>query len=161
WTTAERTRVLYVDDHPDSLDLIGFVLGDAGLHCSVANTRSEAERLMRKTLFDLYIVDHRLPDGSGIDFIRQIRQQDRNTPVIFVSADAQISVQKRALQVGADSAFTKPFDPFAVLISAKQRIAEARVKSLHARIEERAAILDTLTEQARFVATTLADARAA
>ena len=58
--------------------------------------------------FDLFLLDSRLPDGSGIDLCKGIRQLDVHTPIIFHSAAAYDADKTMALAAGAQGYLTKP-----------------------------------------------------
>lgn len=67
-----------------------------------------ALELARQQNFDLFLLDSRLPDGSGIDLCKEIRQFDAHTPIIFFSADAYDSDRSMAMGAGAQGYLTKP-----------------------------------------------------
>jgi FixJ family two-component response regulator len=124
----------------------------------MAKTFDDGQREIQNKLFDAYIIDHRLPGGSGIDLILLIRNRDRNTPIIFLSADARKNVQEEALRCGAHAFISKPYDAFGVVSIVNKEVGEAEIRNLYARMEERAAVLDTLTERAKEVTLMLRDA---
>ena len=63
---------------------------------------------------DLYLLDTRLPDGSGIDLCRQIRSEDLYSPIIFYSGEARPEMIEEAMKAGAQAYLKKPIDPFEV-----------------------------------------------
>src|SRR5262252_6073305 len=81
----KRTRVLYVEDHDDTRDMVAMLLRD--LPCDVTAVESCAEALAaaRKAKFNLYILDNCLPDGLGIALCREIRTFDPSSPIILCS----------------------------------------------------------------------------
>src|SRR5262245_18136797 len=144
----ERRRVLHVENHADTAELTRIVLGERGFSCRSATTCEEAYSQIANNLFDAYLLSQRMPDGSGVDVIRAIRMSDRNTPILFVSGDGLDNTRKQALDVGADFCFVKPLDPYFVAQIAGNRIFESRLRAIHARVDERRAILDAMAEQA-------------
>ena len=129
---ARRTsRILILDDDRDSADLLECVLRD---YCAVskATTFSEAAALVAERRFDLYVVDERLTDGSGLEFCRHLRSLDRNTPVIFCSALIPRLVEGQALDAGADAFFLKPIDYPEVLGRARELLTAAIKRSTEA-----------------------------
>jgi len=62
-------RVLFVDDHADTCDLIRIVLTQAGYEVFVAACASDALAAARRAEFDLYILDNRLPDSTGLELL--------------------------------------------------------------------------------------------
>jgi DNA-binding response OmpR family regulator len=73
-----------------------------------AQTIASALNLVRQQQFDLFLLDSRLPDGSGIDLCKGIRQSDAHTPIIFYSAAAFDADKTMALGAGAQEYLTKP-----------------------------------------------------
>lgn len=71
-----------------------------------------AEASLRSTRYDLILLDLMLPDGSGVDFLRQRRAASDVTPVIILTARDQISDRIAGLNAGADDYLVKPFDLF-------------------------------------------------
>jgi DNA-binding NtrC family response regulator len=74
----------------------------------VQDTRS-ADALMARSHFDLIIVDVRLPDQSGVQWVTQLREQDCTTPVIFMTAHADLQTAIAAVRAGVSDIITKPF----------------------------------------------------
>ena len=77
----------------------------------IASTSAEALRLSRNEGFDLYLLDSRLPDGTGSELCKQIRSVDGVTPILFLSADVYPETQAEAFSAGAQAYLTKPVDP--------------------------------------------------
>jgi two-component system, OmpR family, response regulator RegX3 len=73
-----------------------------------AQTIATALELARQQKFNLFLLDSRLPDGSGINLCKKIRQFDARTPIVFFSADAYDSDKSTALEAGAQGYLTKP-----------------------------------------------------
>jgi DNA-binding response OmpR family regulator len=61
--------------------------------------------------FDLYLLDSWLPDGSGLDLCKQIREFDKTTPILFYSAAAYEADREQALRCGAQAYLIKPSQP--------------------------------------------------
>lgn len=66
---------------------------------------------MKRSRFVLYIVDHELPDGSGINLCKEIRRLDSRTPIVFCSVYNDDEHQTAALESGAQAFLPKPFSP--------------------------------------------------
>lgn len=104
----------------DDLSLIGglsFAFQKQGFEVDVARTVTEAEALWGRGegKYDLLVLDVSLPDGSGFDFCREVRQTSK-VPIIFLTAsDEEINIIM-GLDIGADDYITKPFK-LGVLIS--------------------------------------------
>ena len=67
--------------------------------------------LARSQDFDLYVLDSWLPDGSGLDLCRRIREFDKVTPILFYSAAAYESDKDLAIGSGAQAYLIKPSQP--------------------------------------------------
>jgi CheY-like chemotaxis protein len=82
-----RRRILFVDDHEDTRTIISFWLGTAGYEVVPAETVREGVKKASSEPFDLYLLDSRLPDGTGKELSEKIRQFDCATPIVFYSGD--------------------------------------------------------------------------
>jgi DNA-binding response OmpR family regulator len=103
-------RILYVDEHAESCELLVLWLNGSGYEVVPANTLFEGLRLAKSGTFDVYILSGKFIDGTGLDLCRQIRLFDSNTPVIFYSALARDSDLVAALNAGAQAYLIKPND---------------------------------------------------
>lgn len=101
-------RILCVDDNEDNCTMLVMLLGFSSYEAVAAGSMSEALRLARSEHFDLYILDKRFPDGTGLDLCQEIHQFHPETPVIFYSGDAYPSDRAEGLSVGAQGYVTKP-----------------------------------------------------
>ena len=108
--TEALPRVLYIEDHDDTRQLVALVLAQKCEVISAATIQSGLS-LARFQRFDLYLIDSWLPDGSGVDLCREIREFDKKTPIIFYSAAAYESDREQALQCGAQAYLIKPSPP--------------------------------------------------
>lgn len=81
-------RILLLDDEPLPRMMASLVLKGAGAVVSEAATCEEALRLSRGTVFDAAVLDHRLPDGFGIDLVHTLRGEGATFPVVILSGEA-------------------------------------------------------------------------
>lgn len=105
-----NSRALYVEDDPDTCDLVEIWLDIHGCKVTTARTAAEALRLANTSKFDIYILDNWLPDGSGIELCQQIRAIDSQTPIIFFSGAAYRHDREQGISAGAQAYLTKPAD---------------------------------------------------
>src|SRR5262249_52533843 len=96
--------------------------------------------IIRRGVFDLYVLDNWLPDGTGIELCREIRRTDPNTPVIFLSAAAYARDHDEAMAAGATTYLDKPTGIFRLQFRLKELLGQAEARSLHAKAAEMAAI---------------------
>jgi CheY-like chemotaxis protein len=82
----ERRRILLVDDNEDAREIAALTLEEHTLIC--ACDFDQGLLAARRGYFDLYILDNWLPDGSGVELCRNIREFDPHTPILFNSAAA-------------------------------------------------------------------------
>src|SRR5262245_65681787 len=100
----DRKKILFVEDQADHCELAAINLTEYRLvH---AHNFAEGLRFATKRYFDLYILDNWLPDGSGVELCRLIREFDPNRPILFCSAAAYAS-DKRDGKIGRASCRAK------------------------------------------------------
>jgi DNA-binding response OmpR family regulator len=107
-----KPHVLVVDDSLTvRMDLRG-VLHEAGFLVTACETKSAAQKALRSRVYALVILDILLPDGSGIDLLKEIRSETEfvNLPVIMLSTEAEVRHRIRGLTTGADEYVGKPYD---------------------------------------------------
>lgn len=103
-------KILIVDDEPDNLELIQFVLEGIGFETMVANNGLEAMAKVNTEKFDLVLLDIMMPDISGWDILKKIKEKDATTPVIILTAKARNIDKLLGMRVlKADDYITKPF----------------------------------------------------
>jgi DNA-binding response OmpR family regulator len=103
-----KCRILYVDDHEDTSFMLTHLLGQSNYEVVTASSMMDALNLIKSEKFDLYVLDKRLPDGSGLDLCRRLNQATPGVPVIFYSGDAYELHREEGLSAGADAYVTKP-----------------------------------------------------
>jgi DNA-binding response OmpR family regulator len=104
----EQCRVLFIDDHEDTTEMIKLLLGEEDYAVTVAVTIQEALRLAANEEFDLYVLDKHLPDGSGLDLCAKLNELTPTIPCIFYSGDAYEVHRREAMAAGADAYIAKP-----------------------------------------------------
>ena len=104
-------RVLIVDDEPNIVAAIEFLLRRAGHEVLVANDGEHALELVRTRAPDLVLLDVMMPQRSGYDVCRRIRERDerRHIRIVMLSAKGRDAEVAKGLAVGADLYITKPF----------------------------------------------------
>ena len=104
------SRLLLLEDDASLIDGLQYSLIKNGFELDVARTKQEALRLLSNAkLYDLLLLDVTLPDGTGFEVCKQVRQSKSAVPIIFLTAaDEEVSVIK-GLDIGGDDYITKPF----------------------------------------------------
>lgn len=101
-------RIFFVEDDLSLINGLSFALKKQGYEIIVARTKMEAEKLWTTEKYDLVILDVALPDGSGYDICRKIRQSSK-VPIIFLTASDEETDIIMGLDIGGDDYITKPF----------------------------------------------------
>ncbi len=104
-------RVLLIEDEPNIIEAISFILSRDGL---TVHTHEDGQTAMAKVLAlppDLIILDVMLPGRSGFDILRDLRANDvtKAIPVMMLTARGQAKDRELALRLGASHFMTKPF----------------------------------------------------
>lgn len=103
-------NILLVEDDSNLALSLKKNLIDDGHYTTVADTGKKALELIKEFEFDLILLDWKLPDVSGIEICRIIRQNNIKIPIILLTILSSISNKIEALKTGADDYITKPFD---------------------------------------------------
>jgi DNA-binding response OmpR family regulator len=106
--SSVKCRILYVDDHEDTSFMLTHLLGQSDYEVVAALSMSGALGLIKEEKFDLYVLDKRLPDGSGLELCRRLNEATPGVPVIFYSGDAYEMHRQQGLAAGADAYVIKP-----------------------------------------------------
>ena len=108
--TAPAVRVLYVEDHRDSLEVLSRLLRRWGFDVLTADSLRSGIALLKDKQFDAIISDIALPDGSGYALINEAKRGQKNVIGIALSGyDTPMDVEIGKL-AGFDHHLTKPFD---------------------------------------------------
>ena len=116
-------RILYVEDHEDTVEMVILMLEAEGFEVSTRQTLADGVKAASEENFDLYLLDVRLPDGSGMDLCKRIREFDSTTPIAFYSAAAYDGDRRSALESGAQAYLTKPTDSQSLIESLKDLLS--------------------------------------
>jgi len=107
---SSSSHLLLVDDDEGTLETFGFALRASQFRVSVACTVAEATRLARSLLPTLLLCDLNLPDGTGLDVLRQLRQMQISTPFVIMTGFGTIPSAVEACRLGASDYLEKPID---------------------------------------------------
>jgi len=101
---------LIVDDEPDLQELLVMTLKRMNIRALAANSLAEAKQLLKQHNFNFCLTDMRLPDGDGLDVLRQVQAKSPTIPIALISAYGSIELAILALKNGAFDFLTKPLD---------------------------------------------------
>ena len=121
--SPKKCRILCIDDHDDTSEMLKLLLAQEDYEVLTAASVQEALELARSQEFDLYVLDKRLPDGSGLDLCTKLNQVAPGVPCIFYSGDAYAIQQTQAMAAGADAYVSKP-DIDGLIASVHKLLAE-------------------------------------
>lgn len=103
-----KNKILIVEDDREIAKSLAEYLRNESFQVDVAQNAVEFQKL--KLNYDLLIMDWMLPDGQGLDLLKQIRAQKQSMPVIFLTAKSDLVDKVLGLESGAQDYLTKPFD---------------------------------------------------
>lgn len=102
-------RILIVDDHAPTRKLLERNLEGASHGVKLAACCAHATTALALGVFDVIVLDVMLPDGSGIDLCRKLRDSGVATPILLLTARGEVRDRVRGLDAGADDYLPKPF----------------------------------------------------
>ena len=127
-----KNCILIVEDEEDILDLLEYTLGSDGHECICCVDTLHVKSILDEEKIDLILMDRNLPSGEGSVFIKNLRAEGYNTPVIYLSAKDSSQNILEGFDRGGDDYITKPFDTLEL---------KARVKALLKRANKSSDVL--------------------
>jgi DNA-binding response OmpR family regulator len=101
-------KILVIEDEGEMCLLLSLILDDQGMEVDHVKTLSAAREFLEKEVPAVILLDNRLPDGLGIDFINYIRESLPDVKIIMISG-VDPEAEDAALETGADHFLAKPF----------------------------------------------------
>ena len=102
-------NILMVEDDSTIAFAVKYAVEQEGFNLDIAENLENARKIVNSKEYDLILLDVMLPDGNGYEFLKQLREHDEDTPVIFLTAcDEEVNIVM-GLDIGADDYITKPF----------------------------------------------------
>jgi two-component system nitrogen regulation response regulator NtrX len=127
-------RVLIVDDEPNIGRSLSLILEREGYQVTACTSLREGRAWPHRA--DLYLFDVRLPDGSGIDLLREIRAAGNDAPVIMISGHGTISDAVEATRAGAFDFLEKPLSRDKVLLTMQHALEQSSLREENRRLKE-------------------------
>src|SRR5271169_6370339 len=127
-------RILILDDEPNIGVSLRLILEREGYSVTLARTIAEAKPAAERA--DLLLLDVRLPDGSGIEFLRTLREREFFAPAIMISGHGTIAEAVAATRAGAFDFLEKPLSRDKVLLSLKNALEQASLRRENERLRE-------------------------
>jgi two-component system nitrogen regulation response regulator NtrX len=117
-----KRHIVVVDDEPNIGRSLRLILEGEGCRVTVCESVASFERERSRTVADMYLLDVRLPDGSGIDLLRSLRHDDDRTPAVMISGHGTIRDAVEATRIGAFDFLEKPLARDRVLLVVKNAL---------------------------------------
>ncbi len=114
------SKVLIVDDDINFCVILQSYLGRKGYDTECAFNGAEAIKLLEKGDFDVMLTDYRLPDGNGLELLKNVKCRPSHAVVIVMTAYADIRMAVKAIKMGAYEYVTKPVNPEEILMYIKR-----------------------------------------
>lgn len=122
-------KILVVDDDKNIRKLIKAVLENASYIVSTAENGVDALNQMDSEHFDLVVLDIMMPEMDGYTFTETVRRQNKELPILMVSAKHEPSDKHKGFIVGTDDYITKPIDEEEMLLRIKALLRRAKIVS--------------------------------
>jgi DNA-binding NtrC family response regulator len=149
---VERTKILVVDDERSILSLLKDALAQWGYEVTCVASAAEALAAIRTELFAAALTDIHMPDMSGLELLREIKQQDESIEVVMMTGYPTIASAVEALKEGAYDYLSKPLmlDELRHLMARmmERRFLRTEVHSLRARLGEELAVNELIGNSA-------------
>jgi DNA-binding response OmpR family regulator len=116
-------RIALVEDHERMSELLVRALRDAGIETDVFDRMAPVVHAAQDTAYAVLVIDRGLPDGDGLNIVRQLRAAGIRTPCLMLTARDALHDRVDGLESGADDYLTKPFsmDEFVARVRALMR----------------------------------------
>jgi two-component system response regulator PilR (NtrC family) len=143
-------RILVVDDEADLRELLEITLVKMGLDVDSAATLAEARAFLAQGDYALVLTDMRLPDGLGLELVREVTASNKNTPIAVVTAYGSTDNAVVALKAGAFDYVSKPvvLDELRVMVQSALRLSAPSHEAAASKPGERRLIGDSPMVQA-------------
>jgi DNA-binding NtrC family response regulator len=122
-------NVLVVDDDIAVCRIVHHMLSNEQYKVQTAHSVAEALAAIERKPFDIYVMDYKLPDGSGLDIAERIRAKCGTTPIILISGYDPSAVALRAEKLGISEFLEKPFSRDVICSAVKKAIGSAKAAS--------------------------------
>jgi two-component system response regulator PilR (NtrC family) len=120
-------RLLIVDDEGSIVDFLSLLFQQEGYETDTARTVEEARRALGHKTFDLVLCDVMMPDGNGLDLLREIKAVEPDPAVIMMTAYTSTKSAIEAMKLGAVDYISKPFDVEELKIVAQKALERAEL----------------------------------
>lgn len=129
-------NVIVVDDEVNICRSIEACLSSEDYLVDICQSQQQALLLMQQNLYDVAIIDIRIGQASGIELFKTMRQEQIDTPVIFISGNASLAEAAQTHKMGAFDFIEKPFDADKLLLTVRNCLEFKRLKDRVKQLED-------------------------
>ncbi len=127
-TRQDCDTILVVEDDPGMSEVVQFLLVREGYRVERAGSFAQVRRRIPLSTVNLVITDLKLPDGTGLEVVRAIRDTDRELPIVMITSYSSMESAIAALRAGAVDYLVKPFDNDEFLHAVRRALDEHRMR---------------------------------
>jgi len=124
----KKETILVVDDAPDTLELLKRNLTSRGYKVYTSSGVSEAIKMLGSAHIDLVITDLKMPEISGLDLVKHVRENFKNTEVMMITGYASVNGAVEAIKSGAEEYLAKPFTDDELFSAVKRAIDKLLIR---------------------------------
>ena len=142
-------KILIVDDEAAIRQMISLALTNAGYECLEADSAASAQALILRDRPDLILLDWMMPQISGVEYARRLRQEKltRAIPIIMLTARTEEEDKVRGLESGSDDYITKPFSTRELLARIKALLRRTTPHAVEIAVEADGLAVDPVTHR--------------
>jgi two-component system response regulator HydG len=126
--SVETERILVVDDAADTLEVLERNLQASGYRVFTAPGVADAVRILEQTAVDLVITDLKMPKASGLELVRHVRENFKNTEVMMITGYPSVNGAVDAVKTGAEEYLPKPFTEEELLSAVRRTLGKLRMR---------------------------------
>lgn len=124
----QAAYLLLVDDEDDLRASLQESLEYAGFHVTALGNAMRAREAVDEGMFDVAVLDIRLPDGSGIELLESFKKVNPDMGIILITGYAEVSTAIEAIRLGADDFLKKPFDPDELIVRVETLLKKRKLQ---------------------------------
>jgi putative nucleotidyltransferase with HDIG domain len=125
----EKEKILVIDDEELILDIAREILTNNGYDVIITSDGHEGIKMLSKEKFALLLTDIRMPDISGLEVIKHVREHNREIPIIIITGHGTLDVAIKALKLGAQGFLLKPFTTTELRTAVMEALEKTRLLS--------------------------------
>lgn len=130
-----KSRILVVDDDKELCELLKNFLQSRQFDCVMANSARSAKVMLNKYNFDAMVLDIQMPEMTGLELLKELRNHMQTLPIIMLTAMGQVENRVEGLALGADDYLAKPFEPEELVLRLKNIMQRKKSKTKDAIVQ--------------------------